>query len=302
MWTLLELLTGLFIYGSAVEPRFVVRNNESATIPNLPASWEGQRIAVFADMQVGMWWANTDAARKVVRQIVELRPAVVLIAGDFVYNADSSVDDQMHEVLAIIQPILTARIPTYAVLGNHDYSLMNEHSDQENRVAHHVRTALDSAGVHMMDNRVEPLRSPADSVVAANGDGADSASARLYLVGVGEKWAKNDHGPETLTHVPAAAARVVFMHDPDSFAHLPAGQAPFAIAAHTHGMQIGVPFVSDWLWRHRFSDEGSGVEGWISNYGEPGNHLYVNRGIGFSIVPARVHAAPELTVFTLRAR
>jgi len=302
MLTLLELLTGLFIYGSAVEPRFVVRNNVSAAIPNLPAVWEGQRIAVFADMQVGMWWANTDAARKVVRQVVEIRPAAVLIAGDFVYNADSSVDDQMREVLAILQPILDAHIPTYAVLGNHDYSLMNEHSDQENRVAHHVRVALDSAGIHMMDNRVTPLRSPADTIVAAaDGDGADSTAAMLYVVGIGEKWAKNDHGPETLSHVPRGAARVVFMHDPDSFAHLPSGEAPLAIAAHTHGMQLGIPFVSNWLWRHRFSDEGSGVEGWINHYGEPGNRLYVNRGIGFSIVPARVHAAPELTVFTLKA-
>jgi uncharacterized protein len=71
------------------------------------------------------------------------------------------------------------------------------------------------------------------------------------------------------------------------------------VAAHTHGMQLGIPFVSDWLWRHKFSDEGSGVEGWIDNFGEPGNHLYVNRGIGFSIIPARIHAPPELTIFTL---
>jgi len=63
-------------------------------------------------------------------------------------------------------------------------------------------------------------------------------------------------------------------------------------------MQVGIPFVSDYLWRH-FSDEGYGVEGWI-NTGAAGNRLYVNRGIGFSIVPARVHAFPELTLFTLR--
>jgi predicted MPP superfamily phosphohydrolase len=57
--------------------------------------------------------------------------------------------------------------------------------------------------------------------------------------------------------------------------------------------------VSDWLWRHKFSDKGSGVEGWIDHYGKPGNRLYVNRGVGFSIIPARVNAVPELTVFTL---
>jgi hypothetical protein len=262
---------------------------------------------VFADMQVGMWWANTDAIRKVVRSVTALHPALVLAAGDFVYNADSSVDDQMREVVGLLQPLLDDTIPVYAVLGNHDYSLMNEHSQKENYVAAHVRGALEAAGVHMMDNAVAALPPPAavaagitapeDSVVATASPPA--AATPLYLVGIGERWAKNDHTLETMAEIPAGAPRVVFMHDPDDFADIPAGEAPLAIAAHTHGMQIGIPFVSNYLWRHYFSARGSGVEGWIDHYGEPGNRLYINRGIGFSIVPARVHAVPELTVVTL---
>jgi len=89
------------------------------------------------------------------------------------------------------------------------------------------------------------------------------------------------------------------MHDPDSYAHIPANQAPIAVAAHTHGLQIGIPWVSDWLWRTYFSDEGSEVQGWVTDYGQPGNRLYINRGIGFSILPGRINAFPELTVFTL---
>jgi predicted MPP superfamily phosphohydrolase len=293
MWLLVKLLAAVAVYSTAIEPRFVARNDESAPIPSLPPAWEGKLLAVFADLQVGMWWSNRDAARRLVRGVVALRPAAVLIAGDFVYDADDSVDSQMREVLAILQPLLDERIPTYAVLGNHDYSLMNEGSQKESAVARHVRVALDSAGVHMMDNRIAVLPLPGgDSTRTADGP-------VLYLVGVGEKWAKNDSASAVLARVPAGAARVVFMHDPDSFAHIPAGEAPLAIAAHTHGMQIGIPYVSDWLWRHEFSDEGSGVEGWIDHYGQPGNHLYVNRGVGFSIIPARLHAPPELTVFTL---
>ena len=40
----------------------------------------------------------------------------------------------------------------------------------------------------------------------------------------------------------------------------------------------------------------------VVDYGtaiEPGNHGYVNRGVGYSITPARVHAMPELTLLTL---
>ncbi|HEX9485110.1 MAG TPA: metallophosphoesterase [Gemmatimonadaceae bacterium] len=290
MWLLLKVLAAITVYGTAIEPRFVVRENEAASIPQLSTAWEGKQIVVFADLQVGMWWSNRDAARRLVRQVVDINPAAVLIAGDFVYDADDSVDSQMAEVLGILQPLLDHRLPIYAVLGNHDYSLMNEGSTKVSHVAHRVRFALDSAGVHMMDNRAVLLVLP----------GADSAaSPQLYLVGVGEKWAKDDSVTTALGSVPDSAPRIVFMHDPDSYAKIPPGAAPFAVAAHTHGLQIGIPYVSDWLWRHRFSNEGSGVAGWIDNYGQPGNRLYVNRGIGFSYVPARVHAAPELTVFTL---
>jgi predicted MPP superfamily phosphohydrolase len=290
MWLFVKILAAVAFYGTAIEPRFVARHDEPASIPQLPAAWEGKQIAVFADIQIGMWWANRDAVRRLVDQVVEISPAAVLIAGDFVYDADDSVDSQMMEVLSILQPLLDHKLPLYAVLGNHDYSLMNEGSQKESRVARHVRIALDSAGVRMMDNKVTLLVLP----------GADSAtSPRLYLVGFGDKWAKNDSVISTLARVPKGAPRLVFMHDPDSYAHIPAGEAPLAVAAHTHGMQLGIPYVSDWLWRHKFSDNGAGVAGWIDDYGQPGNRLYVNRGVGFSIIPARVNAPPELTVFTL---
>lgn len=296
VWLVVKVLGALVVYGVVVEPRFVNRDNQRAPIPNLPAEWEGKQVAVFADLQIGMWWANKDAARRVVRQVEKIHPALVLIPGDFVYKADSSVDARMVEVLTILQPLLDAHIPIYAVLGNHDYSLMNANSrpDSANVVARRVSAALDSAGIRMMDNRSFAMQ---PSV-------ADSAdSTRLYVVGVGERWARNDHPDVALSRVPAGAPRIVFMHNPDSFAHIPSGEAPIAVASHTHGMQIGVPFLSDWYWRHVESDEGSGVEGWITHYGESGNRLYINRGIGFSMLPIRVHAVPELTVFTLsRAR
>jgi predicted MPP superfamily phosphohydrolase len=196
----------------------------------------------------------------------------------------------MQQVLGLLQPLIDAKIPTYAVLGNHDYELMNEGSRMETEVARRVRFALDSAGIHMMDNRAVAVWAP----------GADSAASEpLYIVGIGDKWARNDSSAAAVGKVPAGAPRIVFMHDPDSYAHIPANQAPIAVAAHTHGLQIGIPWVSDWLWRTQFSDEGSEVQGWVNDYGQPGNRLYINRGIGFSILPGRINAFPELTVFTL---
>ena len=56
--TLLTLL-GLLLAWSVAEPYFIDQRIETATVPNLPERWEGQRVAVVADFQVGMRFANT---------------------------------------------------------------------------------------------------------------------------------------------------------------------------------------------------------------------------------------------------
>src|SRR5579864_6305012 len=97
-----KVFSALALYAFGIEPRFVTRNDETGAIPNLPAAWEGKQIAAFSDLHVGMWWANLDAARRVVRQVVDIHPAAAIIMGDFVYNADSSVDSQMVEVDSLL--------------------------------------------------------------------------------------------------------------------------------------------------------------------------------------------------------
>jgi hypothetical protein len=52
MWfDLVKVFIALGLYGTAVEPRFVQRNDITAVVPGLPAAWNGKRIAVFADLQ-----------------------------------------------------------------------------------------------------------------------------------------------------------------------------------------------------------------------------------------------------------
>ena len=92
------------------------------------------------------------------------------------------------------------------------------------------------------------------------------------------------------------------MHHPDTFASLPAGSAPLAIAGHTHGGQVRLPFLPRWSWMTLAKDEPVHVDGWIQDYGAAGNRLYVNRGIGFSTIPIRINCPPEITIFTLLSR
>ncbi len=89
------------------------------------------------------------------------------------------------------------------------------------------------------------------------------------------------------------------MRNPSSFGAFPAGTAPVVVAGHTHGGQVRVPFTPEWSWLRTVEEGEVHFAGWIEGFGEPGNRLYVNRGIGFSAAPVRINCRPEVTLSTL---
>lgn len=298
----------LLIWGAAIEPRLVDYSEEIAVVPNLPAAWENKKIALIADLQIGMWLGNEDTVEKIVNRIVRERPAAVLVAGDFVYKPTdederedidredvSNFTSEVNRAIALLRPLTNAGIPVFAVLGNHDYGMDYPDSVKNPRLANALRQRLEAAGARVLDNAAATLALPAENNLQAN------IEANLYVVGIGSRYARNDIWENALAQVPAGAPRIVFMHNPDSFIALPAGSAPLALAGHTHGGQVRIPSTENWSWMS-LADSNQKVltDGWIDGFGQPGNRLYVNRGIGFSSFPVRINCRPELTVFTLR--
>ncbi|MGE3539658.1 MAG: metallophosphoesterase [Candidatus Tectimicrobiota bacterium] len=316
-YTVISLLGGvvlLLLWGMGIEPRFIDEVEAVAYIPGLPAAWEGQRVALIADLQVGMWLGNTDTVRRIVRRLVARPPALVLIAGDFIYHpiGEQTTEEAREEVepddyaealalirraVGLVQPLPDAGMPTYAVFGNHDYGIGWPGEVRQTWVARALEHALTAARVHVLDNTAVPLRppEPPDRPSASGSQGLP-----LYLVGIGSHLARHDKPLRALAQVPAEAPRLVVMHHPESFAVFPAGTAPLALAAHTHGGQVRLPWTPEWSWMTYMKGEKVHADGWIHGYGQPGNHLYVNRGIGFSRLPIRINCSPEVTFFTLR--
>ena len=303
----------MLIWAAVVEPRLIVEEEEIAPIPGLPPEWDGQRVALIADPQVGLWLSNTGTVERVVARLVEMRPAAVLIAGDFVYEPIESEEQQRREektesaaaheaalqhtqrAVDLLRPLVDAGIPTYAVLGNHDYAVTEPTTSQLTRRASLVRQALERTGIRVLMNEAMQLPLPRSAVT----DGASGAD--LWLVGFGAHAPGQDHTRAALAQLPDGAPRLALMHNPDTFKKLPAGSAPLAMAGHTHGGQVRLPWLLLRRILGRLGDEPRPMSGWIDNFGAPGNRLYVNRGIGFSRLPIRFNAPPEITVFTLRA-
>ncbi len=282
-------LAGLLLLWGLLEPYVIDEQAFEVALPHLPTSWEGQQVAVIADLQVGMWLDNTPTVRRLVSRLLERRPAFVLIAGDFIYHPGRNEEAVIAEAVALVAPLAAAGIPTYAVLGNHDYAMPTEGANKDAALAGRLRAALEAAGVGVLRNQAVSLPGPADR--------ADSPP--LHLVGVGAHIPREDDPQAALAGLSPDAARLVVMHHPESFKAFPAGSAPLAVAGHTHGGQFRIPFTPSWTWMSYTREDEVHADGWIQDYGAAGNRLYVNRGVGFSVLPLRLNCPPELTLFTL---
>lgn len=98
--------------------------------------------------------------------------------------------------------------------------------------------------------------------------------------------------PRAVRATPAhAEATVLLTHSP-AFVDTAGSTFDLCLAGHTHGGQVTVGGLAP------FTPPGSGryVAGW---YDSPAGPLYVSRGTGTSIVPARFTCRPELPLFEL---
>jgi uncharacterized protein len=193
-----------------------------------------------------------------------------------------------------VRPLPASGIETFAVFGNHDYAMPMPDEVKMEQVAQLLRAELGAAGMRVLVKQVVPVAAPGQSETAGEQGQA------LYVVGLGSHFAKLDRPEVPLAQVPAHAPRIVFMHHPESFEQLPAHSAPLALAAHTHGGQLRIPFTPEWTWLSYLKGEKVHADGWIDDFGQPGNRLYVNRGIGFSYFPLWLNCPPEVTLITLQ--
>jgi len=74
-----------------------------------------------------------------------------------------------------------------------------------------------------------------------------------------------------------------------------ASRVNLCLTGHTHGGQVRLPFLKP-LWLPKGC--GRFVEGW---YEELGSCIYVNRGLGTSLLPVRFLCRPEITFITIHS-
>lgn len=200
--------------------------------------------------------------RKVLAILSAEQPDAIVITGDSLagyggtYQEVKQVYDQLHAPLGV-----------WFVRGNWE----NDHPIRPRR---NERSFYEGAGIHLLVNANAELL------------------PGIWLVGLDDPSSGTVRLDAALAGIPNDAYTIALFHAPGYFNRI-SGRVNLALAGHTHGGQVRIPFVRPfWLPK----DSGRFLEGW---YAESGSRMYVNRGIGTSFLPIRFLCRPEVTIITI---
>jgi hypothetical protein len=228
------------------------------------------RIVQIADPHLGPW----QPVAKLRRQIAELvahDPDLVLLTGDFLTMEGSGTPGALGRAL---DPLRDVPGRCFAIFGNHDHESVEE-----------VRRGLAANGVTLLiDDEValETVVGPVQ-IVGADYSGRDRRARIEALLA---------RFPRREGHL-----RILLLHDPSGFKHVPKGDVDLTLSGHTHGGQLGlVSFGLDWtvLKRSAWPDHGL--------FGHGPNRLYVHRGTGFYGFPLRIGVPGEASLLEVSSR
>jgi predicted MPP superfamily phosphohydrolase len=90
---------------------------------------------------------------------------------------------------------------------------------------------------------------------------------------------------------------ILLAHDPERFRPAAKVGVDLVLSGHTHGGQVGLPFVARYVNFSRLAHEYS-----LGIYKKNKSTLYVHPGLGVTGPPVRLGIPPAVVILTLRAR
>ena len=253
-------------------------NRYELTFKDLPAAFDGYRIVLFSDAHVGSF---TGCRAKMMREAYDSINAQQADAIFFVGDLQNVKPDEIEPHRHLLNS-LQSRDGVFSVLGNHDYSMYFNGTDEEKAaVEADMIEKQRQLGWRLLNNENAIIRHGGDSIFIAG----------MENDGEGRFVQKGDL-TKTVEGIPDGAFTIMLQHDPSSWRRtiLPGCKAQLTLSGHTHGGQVGVLGLTAYSF---LSIEHDGL------YTEGDRMLLVSRGLG-GLLPFRYGVTAEIVVITLK--
>jgi predicted MPP superfamily phosphohydrolase len=228
------------------------------------------RVVQITDPHLGPFM-SVKRLRSITTSAVRRQPDLIVLTGDFLTMESQSDPSLLAEAL---EPLSALEGRVFACFGNHDHEAPEV-----------VRNALRHAGVRLL----------MDEAVLV-----DTEAGTVQILGADFVWRdRAAHLTGLCTRYPrvAGALRLLLLHDPSAFKHLPEGEADLVLSGHTHGGQVGLLSLGlPWTMMRLFvnaPDHGLWARG--------PDRLYVHRGTGHYGFPLRIGVPAENSLLQVHA-
>ena len=256
-----------FGYARIIEPRWLEETQKTVvTGRNLRRPL---RVAHIADFHASPL-IPISFLEEAFRRVLAMKPDLVCITGDFV-TTDNDFDKPKYE--AALQ-MLSSKVPTYAVMGNHDGGIWAARSGWfPNHF--YVQEMVTRGGVQVLHNDAVKL------VI----DGMP-----VWLVGVGDWWSDELRAPMAFEKVSNDGAPVIVMnHNPDGKDDCGLYRWDLMLCGHTHGGQVMIPFYGPPIVPVIDTRYAVGLNAYQNRW------IHTTRGVG-NVIGIRVNCRPELSL------
>lgn len=260
---LTSLVLVCYIYPRYIESRYVEPNLLMVNRVKLPGpQLNGPlKIVFFGDTHLGEFNKN-DQLDRIVEKINAENADLVIFTGDLVGSTgDFSVDpEEIAQSLAKIK----ATYGKVAVVGNHEYALLDEYNYQD-------------------------LMNAADFEVLVD-DWLDIPELNIRILGLDDVYRGNPDLSLTDEAVDGAY-NILLTHEPDIVDKMDIDAIQLALAGHTHGGQISLPYLTEKILP---ANGKKYVKGLYALGSEGQTSLFVTKGTGMTKLPFRFMNVPEI--------
>lgn len=270
----------VMVYGAWIGRERPQLKEVELRLENLPESFDGYRLVQISDIHARSYANRQKSLQRIVGIINNQNPDLIAFTGDII-TLDASELESIKEILKELK----AKDGIVAVVGNHDYGIYSDpsHKRPSGEILSDVIKEEKTMGWNvLMDENMKISRNQ-DSIAVV---GVQNTSPSRHFPSKGN-LNKASEGTEGMF-------RILLTHDPMHWeAEILGKDYPLTLSGHTHAMQFSL---LGWCPSRYIFKQYRGL------YSEGQQHLYVNIGLGETILPFRIGTPPEITLITLRSK
>lgn len=250
-------------YPLFIERQWVQLNRYRVPVASLPEAFHGFTVAQLTDIHLGLLVSDA-FVEQVVARTNALRPDLIACTGDYVHARNTRAEiDRVWPILSRLQ----ARHGVVSVLGNHDHWADLERS------------------LYWMERSGQGLRH-SHRVIQRQGQ-------RLVVGGAGDLWEDVLRIDQAFAGSEEGDCRILLSHNPDSVDTHFESEIALTLSGHTHGGQLVLPYYGPPVLPVINKRYSSGL------IATARSQLFISRGLGWAILPARLNCYPEIALLEL---